>query len=450
MRKKILLMVIMTLIAVGMVGCISSKKPDDNIDDFDAKINLPKDTSAELRILIPGGNENETTMIEKAIEGFNLEYPNIKISLSYVTVGSYENTIRNQAAAGVLPDILWTNTPDHLYLIDKKLALPLNKYFELSKQQGIFDLETTFHKEFFDMVTVNQNIYAIPRSGDSVITFYNKKILADAGVDLSVIENGWTWETFMDVSKQVRTYFDEQGWTNRYVVDANLTTWLSVNYPMLRSVGGDVANEKGEIILDSPETRRALEEVKTLVNERLSIATGMTSASSFETGTSAFLFQSASVSLFAERRELKWNIDLVSFPLIGDNPKIGAGIAGYSIHSGTKYKNESWAFLNYLLSYDGQEALAEGGLKLPSIRKDLEDFTVAKWGEGYRDLNLDAYLYGLEHKISVEFLNYFEPKYKSDLDLAFRDLFNNAANKSKTIEEAIRVALRDMKDALEN
>ncbi|MCK9235106.1 MAG: extracellular solute-binding protein [Acholeplasmataceae bacterium] len=448
--KKILTLIVLLFGLVLVTGCLPSQDDPPNLDDFDAKINIDTNTQANLRILIPGGNLNETTMIESAIEGFNLIYPNINISLSYVSVNAYENTVRNQAAAGVLPDIIWTNTPDILFLIDKNLALPLNQYFELSEEADVFNLEETFHKEFIDMVTVNGNIYAIPRSADSVVTFYNKKLLSEAGVDLTRIQNGWTWETFLDIAREMRTYYDANGMNERYIIDANLTTWLSVNYPMLRSFGADVADAEGNIILDSPETIATLEAVRTLVTERLSVATGMTAGSSFEVGTSPFLFQSAAISLFAERRELKNNIDIVSFPLIGDSPKIGSGVAGYSINANTQYKDESWAFLNYLLSFEGQERMAEGGLKLPSIRKDLADFTTAEWGKGYENLNLGAYLYGPQYKLSIEFLNYFDPKYKPDLDLAIRDLFNNASNPDRTIRDALDIALRDIDDALSN
>lgn len=447
--KKIFKVLLVIVFIAWLSACDTNSYPTVE-EEFDAQINLPTNTVADLKILIPGGNQNETTMIEKAIEGFNLIYPNIKISMSYLAVNSYENTVRNQALAGTLPDIVWTNSPDFYYLVDKNIALPLDQYFELSEEAGIFNLEEDFHKEFFDMGSLNGKKYVIPRSADSVVTFYNKAILTEAGVNLELIQNGWTWETFMTIAEQVRTYFDANGKSDRFILDANLQSWLSVNYPILRSFGADVATPDGELIIDSPETREAITMVRKLVTDRIIVGTGVTSGSSFEAGTSPFLFQSAAVSLFANRRALEGNIDIVSFPLIGDSPKIGSGIAGYTINSQTAYKNESWAFLNYLMSYDGQQNLALGGLNLPSIRKDLEDYTEANWGTGYTDFNLGAYLYGKDYKISIEFLQYFDPKYKSDLDLALKDLFNNAANIDKTIEESISTVVRDMNDALGN
>ncbi|MDY0373337.1 MAG: extracellular solute-binding protein [Candidatus Izemoplasmatales bacterium] len=446
--KRFLLIAAIAVFGVSLIACNQETTIITTTEAAEAVIDLPTNTTADIRILIPGGNQNETDMVNQAIEGFNLIYPNISISLSYLAVNSYESTVRNQALAGTLPDIVWSNSPDFYYLVDKGLAHPLNEYIEKSEEANIFDVEDDFYVEFFNIGALNDNYYVIPRSADSVVTFYNKKILQDAGINMELLENGWTWDTFIDVCYDIREYFDNNGFSDRYILDANLTSWLSVNYPILRSYGADVTDGTGDITIDSTETRAAIQMIRQLVEDRIIVGTGVTSGSSFEAGTSPFLFQSASVSLFAERRELKGNIDIVSFPLIGDAPKIGSGIAGYAINSASTNKDAAWAFLNYMISYDGQQRMALGGLNLPSIRKDLADFSTANWGQGYTDFNLGAYLYGLEYKITADFLQYFDPKYKSDLDLALKDLFNNAGNVNRTIEECIELVVRDMEDAL--
>lgn len=187
-----------------------------------------------------------------------------------------------------------------------------------------------------------------------------------------------------------------------------------------------------------------------MMENKYIVEDGVTPGNSFEVGTAPFLFQSASFSLFAERRELKNNIDLVSFPLINAKsaPKIGSGIAGYAINRNSKEKAAAWQFLSYMMSKEGQEKLAEGGLQLPSIRKDLQDYKTSKWGEGYTDFNLAAYTYGPEYKIVPEFLSYVDPKIKGDLDMAFKDLFANTLKKSKTIDKAISTCVLDLEDAL--
>lgn len=454
MKKKVLLCLSLVAMGVATTGCLDTGlKPSDSEEssyEGGGDVSLDPGYSTKLRLLIPQGNSNETTMIDKCIEGFNEHFPNISFEKSYVSVNNWESTVRNQHLAGTLPDIVWSNSPDFYYLVSAKIAEPLDSYFENSEKAGVFNLEEDFITNYLDMGAMNGAHYLLPRSCDAVVTFYNKKLLTQAGIDLSVIKDGWSWDTFMDVMSQYRSYLDSKGKADWYCCDANLTTWLSCNYPILRSYGADVLTKGGEIAIDSPETRECLAMVRSLMENKYIVEDGVTPGNSFEIGTAPFLFQSASFSLFAERRELKNNIDLVSFPLIKakNSPKIGSGIAGYAINRNSKEKAAAWQFLSYMMSREGQEKLAEGGLQVPSIRKDLQDYKTSKWGEGYTDFNLAAYTYGPEYKIVPEFLSYVDSKIKGDLDMAFKDLFSNTLKKSKTIDKAISTCVLDLEDAL--
>lgn len=453
MKKKVLLGLSLAAVTVMLTGCLNTgfkPKSDDSSYEGEGEITIDPEYSCKLRLLIPQGNSNETTMIDKCVEGFQEHFPNITFEKSYVSVNNWESTVRNQNLAGTLPDIVWSNSPDFYYLVSAKIAEPLDAYFKNSEKAGVFNMEEDFITNFIDMGAMEGKHYLIPRSCDTVVTFYNKKLLTQAGVDMSVIQDGWSWDTFMEVMDQYRTYLDSKGKSDWYCCDANLTTWLSCNYPILRSYGADVLTKSGEIAIDCQETRECLTMIKSMMENKYIVEDGVTPGNSFEVGTAPFLFQSASISLFAERRELKNNIDLVSFPLINAKsaPKIGSGIAGYAINRNSKEKVAAWQFLSYMMSKEGQEKLAEGGLQLPSIRKDLQDYHTAKWGEGYTDFNLAAYTYGPQYKIVPEFLSYVDPKIKGDLDMAFKDLFSNTLKRSKTIDKAIETCVLDLEDAL--
>ena len=453
MKKKVLLGLSLAAVTVMLTGCLNTgfkPKSDDSSYEGEGEITIDPEYSCKLRLLIPQGNSNETTMIDSCIAGFSEHFPNITFEKSYVSVNNWESTVRNQNLAGTLPDIVWSNSPDFYYLVSAKIAEPLDAYFRNSEKAGVFNMQEDFITSFIDMGAMEGKHYLIPRSCDTVVTFYNKKLLGQAGIDMSVIQDGWSWDTFMSVMAQYRTYLDGKGKSDWYCCDANLTTWLSCNYPILRSYGADVLTKDGKIAIDCEETRQCLTMVKSMMENKYIVEDGVTPGNSFEVGTAPFLFQSASFSLFAERRELKNNIDLVSFPLINAKsaPKIGSGIAGYAINRNSKEKAAAWQFLSYMMSKEGQEKLAEGGLQLPSIRKDLQDYRTSKWGEGYTDFNLAAQTYGPEYKIVPEFLSYVDPKIKGDLDMAFKDLFSNTLKRSKTIDKAIETCVLDLEDAL--
>lgn len=457
-----------------------SRHSDDesSITPDDINVNLDPNISAEIEIMVPGGNINERTMIQCLIDKMSASdtgttfkdlFPNVTINMSYVSVDNYVSAVGQQQLAGTLPDIVWSNSPDFYDLVESKTFIDLKPYIEANNGKDScsayldgageaekFSYTDDFYTEFFDMGSVGEKCYVIPRSCDSVVTFINTEILTNAGVDLdpatTKVKNGWTWDDFMEVCAQVRTYMDNNGMRNDYVFDANLSTWLSVCYPMLLSYGAEVLDENGNVALNSEATVACLELVKELVSKRYINDSTVATSGSYDNGKSAMLFQSASVSLYADRKALKGKVDLVSFPLIQANntPKIGAGVAGYAINSQSKNKEVAWAFLTFMLSEYGQQRMAENGLNLASIRKDLSDPSTANWGKDYRELNLSAYTWGAEYKTSTDFFTRTKLSAKAGIQQAIKQMFTNASNaeKAKDINAIISSAVRDINDAM--
>lgn len=454
MKKILSLILVLALSLALMLGCSGTPNTPNTPNTPDEKVSLTvdPDIEAEISILVPSGNDNEKTMINCLLDDFSLMFPNVTVSMRYVSTTNYESSIRQMAAAGTLPDIIWSNSPDFYYLVNKNLAANLNGYIEASEAAGVFDFDETFYTEFFDCGSLDGNLYCIPRSCDSVVVFYNKEMFKAAGVDMTKVVNGWTWDDFLDACAKLRTYFDANGKSGDYIVDANLTAWLSVNYPMLLSYGGEAIDENGNVVIDSAATKECLQMVRSMVANRYIVDSSKSSGSSFETGTSAMLFQSASFSHYAERKALKGKIDLVSFPLITDNntPKIGCGIAGYAINNKSEYKDLCWQFLNLILSKDGQQEMALNGLNVASIRKDLSDHKTANWGKQYADYNLSAYVYGSEYMVDASFLSRVNLAAKADISSAINDLFSYAQDASRDIDDAIASCKENMQDAIDN
>lgn len=452
MIKKIVSCFVALIMVFGVSAC-SGKQPASPSKEEIKEVNLypDKGTVAEISILIPGGNANERTMIEALIEDFNLEYPNVSVEYNYISVGNYDSTIRNLASSGTLDDIVWSNSPDFYSLVNNKLVYNLNPYIKASEEAGIFNLKNDYYHEFFEMGSLEGNLYCVPRSADTVVTFINTEIFRNAGVDMSLVKDGWTWEDFLSVCAKIRKYFDDNRMSDRYVVDANLGGWLSVCYPMLRSYGAEVIDENGNVAIDSAATRECVAMVRDMVSKRYIVDSQMASGSSYEAGTSAMLFQSASISHYANRVALKNKTDIVSFPLISykNTPKIGCGIAGYCISNKTEHPDICWAFLNHMISYDGQQKMALNGLNNASIRKDLSDPTVANWGKEYQNANMKAYLFGSEYKIDTSFLSRIDPSMKTGVSTAVQDLFHAAANSSKDLEKAVKDCYDDILEEMQ-
>ena len=436
-------------------GGNSGKPSDGGKAAYTVDFDLPATTETSLKISIPD-NEPEKKKINAMIEAFNAKYPKITITTSTFTIDSYATTILQQGKAGLLADIVWCNSSNFYVPVASGYALNLNDYVKQAKEAGAFDYDADYTEAFKKMGKSGGNLYAIARSTDSVVTFYNKEILKAAGVDLSVFKNGWTWSDFLSVCEQLRQYYDKNGQKKAYPIDANIG-WESVGYPIIKALGGEVFNEKGEFCLTKEVSDKVYAFIRELVEKRY-IPSENDSVTSFESGTGAMLFQSASLDVYQSKATHTDKFDVVSFPLIGENPQIGFGFAGYFVNDAVRNNrnklNAALAFMTYLMSYDGQQVMAEkGGLNLPSIRNDLSETNPdAKWCAQYKDkFNVAAYTYGGSYKVGVDFLQYVKPTLANAVIKALNGYTGSyCIDKDKTADKAYNLFKAEIEEVLED
>lgn len=460
---KLLSLILAIACSLAFVGCGNNNGGNSgnsgNGDSSDGgaaytvEFDLPATTETSLKISIPD-NEPEKKKINAMIEAFNTKYPKITITTSTFTIDSYATTILQQGKAGLLADIVWCNSSNFYVPVASGYALNLNDFIAQAKVAGAFDYDNDFTEAFKKMGKSSGNLYAIARSTDSVVTFYNKEILTTAGVDLSIFKNGWTWEDFLSVCRKLREYYDSIGQTKAYPIDANIG-WESVGYPIIKALGGEVFNEKGEFCLTKEVSDKVHAFIQELVAKRY-IPSANDSTTSFESGTGAMLFQSASLDVYQSKATHTDKFDVVSFPLIGEDPQIGFGFAGYFVNDAVKKDqtklNAALAFMTYLMSYDGQQVMAEkGGLNLPSIRNDLSETNPdAKWCVQYKDkFNVAAYTYGGSYKVGVDFLQYVKPTLANSVIKALNG-YTGSYCIDKTAVEAYNLFKADIEDVLED
>ena len=457
--KKFLVLLLAVVLGICAISCGKTENNGPS-DADDVNLDIDKNVTATISIGIPGGNANEETMIQCLVDDFKKMYPNVTIRLKYISInsGTYGNNVQRMATGGTLPDIIWTNSPD-IYEAYGYME-NLDMYIEKTEKAGLFGeegFEGTFYGEYFDMGKVQGNRYVVPRSCDSVVAFYRTDMFEAAGVDMSTVKNGWKWEDMMAACAKLRVWMDEQGLVGAYCVEPNLTSWLSVCVPMLSAYGSEVISSDGKNAIDNAGTEKTLALLREMVEKRYIPDSQIAVGAGFEQGQCPIYFQSMSISSLQSKNVLKDKIDLVSFPLIGEekngekdysNAKIGAGIAGYCITKPSKNKDLAWAFLRHLLSKDGQQNMALNGLNLASIRKDLSDPATANWGKGYEKFNLAAYTWGSEYKMSPTFFEYAPIKAKTAIDKAVTDLFVDGTNMKKSIKEAIASCKKAIDDAM--
>ena len=442
--KKILSFALTLLLALGVAtGCGA---PTGNSGSKPSEVNLHPDenVTATLRVAVENYTA-EKKIISEIGEILTAKYPNVTVKIETISGGissQYATWFRNKN----VPDILVNNSFDMFTLSDKGLLSDLTPYLEAeaADPESTFDIND-YYESYIKMGQANFDgeQYMIPRSADRVVCHYNKAIFKAAGVDMSLVRNGWTWDDFMTVCATLRKYYDSQDSMKAYTLVDPYFTWEAVYNPIFEGYGVEYYDENGEVALESDATENALKFIKSIIDNKYASRPSVEQAG-MAGNKGCMLFHSQAASLMAtelsvyypDAEKVSDYYDVVTMPVIPGHEKIGCGAAGYSVYDGSENKDLAWQFLKILLSKEGQNIMADSGSNYVPVRKDMADYTNPEnhWGKGYEDLNLSAYTYNCgagddpDWNCYTTYIARKAPKYASSVGSALSTLIANYCN----------------------
>lgn len=440
MKNKILAAIAVAVLSLFFLGGCGPKINESQPDDYEVNLNVDKNTEATLSVMVPSGDGGlEAKYVEAIAEGFKELFPKVKVTLDYrdISDNGYAASINSAIASGKAPDLFYTNTGFYYYLISKNCIVNLEPYYKAAKDAGVLNLESDYYTSFFSMSEYDGKRYVVPRSMDSVVTYYNTDILAAAGIDPKTdarFNNAFTWEQFNSLLDDVNAYLTSaqaktDGYADCYALDPCFE-WEAVYNPIMQSYGANIFDENGNITVESEN----MTEMATMINtisKKGRIIKPYSSAYNFKAGKCAFFFSSYGPTKMNEELAVRGKFDALPFPLIGENGKIGCGFAGWGIssRSSATQRDLAWQFLSYMISKEGQMALINNGLATPSIRIDLAE--EKKWSKGFENLNLDAWLVSEDKKICTDYFVKFDPSKMFGIQNAVQNFMKNISDFSK-------------------
>ena len=462
--KKILSFALTLLLAIGVAtGCGA---PTGNSESKPSEVNLHPDenVTATLRVAVENYTA-EKKIISEIGEILTAKYPNVTVKIETISGGissQYATWFRNKN----VPDILVNNSFDMFTLSDKGLLSDLTPYLEAeaADPESTFDIND-YYESYIKMGQANFDgeQYMIPRSADRVVCHYNKAIFKAAGVDMSLVRNGWTWDDFMTVCATLRKYYDSQDSMKAYTLVDPYFTWEAVYNPIFESYGVEYYDENGEVALESAATENALKFIKSIIDNKYASRPSVEQAG-MAGNKGCMLFHSQAASLMAtelsvyypDAEKVSDYYDVVTMPVIPGHEKIGCGAAGYSVYDGSENKDLAWQFLKILLSKEGQNIMADSGSNYVPVRKDMADYTNPEnhWGKGYEDLNLSAYTYNCgagddpDWNCYTTYIARKAPKYASSVGSALSTLIANYCNGVADYATSIRSCTNAIKRIL--
>ena len=264
------------------------------------------------------GSITETSIINKLIDNYEKENPNVKINFIHIPQ-NYFQKIHLLFASSTAPDVIFIN---NLYL-----PVYASQLEDLSRIENLAD----FYPQSLNALKYNGRLYAIPRDISNFVFYYNKNITGNINPD-------WTFEDF---ERLIKLTSDKKHYGISYERDIY---WAS---PYTLTLGFD----KGIDFYKKLEGKYA------------------PTPAQVGSSTQAQMFLDGKLGLYLSGRWM--------FPKISETAKFPYGIvtfpgtvtsdaSGWAISKNSKHKKEAEKFVRYLSSKESIDYFTDSGLIVPA------------------------------------------------------------------------------------
>ena len=304
--------------------------------------------------------------------------------------GGYSDKINASVMSGGLPDVLTVDGPNVAAYAANGIIQPLAEITEEEKSEYLASI--------LDQGTYNNELYALGVMESSVGLYYNKDILAKAGVEVPDADHPWTRSEFMEILEKVRPYTEEIG---GYPLDMTFPTGeASIYYyaPFIWSGGGDLVSEDGLTVdgyFNSDKNVETMNYFKSFVEKGYMSQAPIDSL--FEGGRAAFKFDGA------------WEVNNVyeSYPdlnlgvapyIVGDDWSgeryTPTGSWAYAASSNTEHLEAATELVQWMSGVESGKKIWEMTKTLPSTYKAFEAIDIFQEDENYNALYNQLSKYG--------------------------------------------------------
>lgn len=324
------------------------------------------DGETQLTLWHPEGDKS--VAYDEIIEDFNTEYDGeIEAKIEYIPRGNkyaYEDKVSAAATSDTLPDLLAMDGPNVANYADAGIIQPID---------GLVKEQDKFVDSAIKQGTFNGKLYAIGATESTVALFYNKKMLADAGINPPTkLEDAWTWEEFYEAAKKLTN--KEKGiygvnWTLDY------GEWIIYfTGPTVWSNGGSFIAEDGstaEGYVNGPKTVEALEFLQKFTNEGL--VNLQPTPTEFEDGNAAMMLMGSwEWAKLQNYPETEWGITY--YPKSPNGEQVSpSGDWTWGISTSTKDKEAAAELLNFINTKENVSKIAAVESTPPSRIDSMEE-----------------------------------------------------------------------------
>lgn len=181
---------------------------------------------------------------DELIKGWEGENPGYKVQLEFVPWGQCQEKSTTLASAGNPPAVAYMGSRTLKQLAANDLIIPVN----MTEEE-----KATYAAPILATITANGQQWGLPRAFSTKALYWNKDLYKAAGLDPDTPPK--TWDEMYDFAKAIKDKTDSDGF-GLAAASFDNTMHQFMNY--VYTNGGQVINEDGEIVFNSPNNIEAL------------------------------------------------------------------------------------------------------------------------------------------------------------------------------------------------
>jgi multiple sugar transport system substrate-binding protein len=363
LKKWLMTLTAMMLVTSLIAGCAGNNAGENNNGTSKTEEGTSKSGKpVELTFWGDWGGEGQA-QFETMVEAFNKSQT--KIRVKYVLQQDMITKFLTAATSGGSPDVLfWDRWRTSLYA-PKNVLHPIDEYME---RDGI--MRDDYYEESLKELSLDDKLYGLPLTVDARALFYNKKLLAEAG-----IEPPKTWDELADAAAKLTK------WNGSKLEVAGFSLGDVGLFNMyLQQAGGQMITEDGKTNFNNEQGKQVLNYWDRLLNQDKVYKVGFEQGlgegqDAFVTGKLAMQFTGPWMLSTYKKYGKDLEFGIVP-PPAGPNGDKGSVMGGFGlvIPEGAKHKEESWEFIKWWLANKDNALLwAKTSLNIPGYKPALED-----------------------------------------------------------------------------
>lgn len=432
-----------TLLAGLLGACGSGESPDSAAGAGDpseaaSSPSSSKSTSSGKPVTINFWFPGESKVLEdyfiQAAKDFEASQSHIKVNVTVLPSGSDEIDTKLNAAklSGTYPDVL------SAYLIFMGTRGSLGEFADLGDYLNNWADRDDIQQSALDLGKYQGKSIGVGYFPAPEIMTYRKDYFTEAGLDPE--KPPTNWDELKEDAKRL-TVKDSSGNTTRVGLDVPLNNASSFFEAFMRQNGSQIIDEeKGVPVFADQASTEAFEYLTELYQlGAIPYDYQKRDTAPFMTGNSAISYLTPAIisNLLADKPDLK---DKIGFgPVLKQKNQVAfTGYRLFTIGSTSKYKDESWEFIKFMMSKD-QMWKRYKELQIPIVRKSLEEQFIAD-NPAINSKLIDYVKYGKGKPVTP-----FTSRYNKYIHQAYEETVTKAKPAAQALQEAQDALIQELK-----